>query len=224
MVPDQGPLVVGVCNKLSPDMQRLRVSGFRQTVSPRDEFDGQSYHPVYLWIRRSGILVALFRMTFPGTSQKSLIDTWTGKRLPNVPRGNRVAEISRGVVAPNWRQHGVYRFVVSSMLRFAMTRDVSHVNVILAEDCLARGLFAQYGFQELSDPLPVNIQGEQLKVVPASLRLAGSRQMVLAAHSAAVEKLANSCILMQPDPSLPRRILGWTGANHCRADHCQTEV
>lgn len=218
MVPDQGRFVVGICDELSKDMEQLRVSGFCQRVSPRDEFDQECYTPTYLWVRRGGrseTLIALFRMTFPGTRQKSLVDSWTGKHLLNLPRGHQVAEISRGVVAPNWRQHGVYRFVVTSMLRIAITRRATHVNVVLAEDCVARGVFGQFGFQELSNPLPVNIQGERLKVVPASLQLAEAGHGLFAAHSAAVERLRSSRIHLQPHPSFPQGILGWTGESIC---------
>lgn len=109
-------VTVTVGSECTPDMERLRRVGFPPRLGVQftvDEFDDRSSH-VGHWV--GGVLVGLIRLT-PGPD--AMFERWTvGEAV--IPTGAAVVDLTRVVVAPEFRRMGLFKLIMlDALLRAA---------------------------------------------------------------------------------------------------------
>lgn len=114
-----------------------------------DEFDAVSYH---LLVAIAAAPVGLVRTTL---GPRSVLHAWSGGRSP-LPRGETVAELTRGVVAPTVRRLGIYRLAMLESLLRLRALGATVATAAVEPDFVGRRFLAGLGFLEIERPIPMD--------------------------------------------------------------------
>jgi hypothetical protein len=141
-------LTIGLETRFTEEMASLRAAGWASpvTAAATDEHDAVSYH---LAIRADGCAAALVRITL---ASPSVLAAWSGGRAP-VPAGRSVAELTRGVVAPEWRRLGLYRLAMLETMLRLRSLGATTATAAIEPEFPGRGFLARLGFRDRGAPV-----------------------------------------------------------------------
>jgi hypothetical protein len=104
-------ILITLERRITPQMHHLREMSYDDFICGQDEFELASSH-VTAW--KGSEPVGMVRLT-PGPP--FALVKWSKGCFPQ-PQGARVLEMTRGVVHPLWRRHGIYKALMfESMIR-----------------------------------------------------------------------------------------------------------
>lgn len=134
---------VGLVNEqqLDESMELLRATVLgHQPGTTRDEFDARSSHLV---VYAGSTPVGMVRTT---TAAPSLLAQWANGRWA-LPVGHDVVELTRGVVASDWRRHGIYRLLMLAVMAYLDPSAVRTATAAIEPDFVGRRFLAGLGFE-----------------------------------------------------------------------------
>jgi enoyl-CoA hydratase/carnithine racemase/GNAT superfamily N-acetyltransferase len=134
--------------KFTPEMDALRrtFSDNQWTNgTSEDEFDSDSFHLV---ARVDSEIVGMVRITF---QPRSPLLAWA-KSKHFVPKNFGNVEATRAVVAPDWRGHGIFKWIMASLVVWCHRNEVGKIIGVIEPDFPTFTFLVKLGFQSLGHP------------------------------------------------------------------------
>jgi hypothetical protein len=128
-------------SRLSTAMERLRAGVLDcRPGSTRDSFDAHSSHVVACVDRTP---VGMVRVT---PANRSVL-AWWADGVWSLPTGEGVVELNRGVVADEWRRHGVYRLLMLAVMAGLSEETVKIATAAIEPEFVGRRFLESLGFR-----------------------------------------------------------------------------
>jgi hypothetical protein len=143
---------VAATTKFTSEMEKLRRTGFHNSspeTSSCDEFDTLSIH--VLAIIRDEI-VGMIRLTL---KPPSVLQTWSGWKAP-FPHGEGVIDVTRGIVAKQWRGFDIYKLLMTETMIKAKVLGAKTAVAPIEPHFQHRIFLSNIGFQNAAEPLNFN--------------------------------------------------------------------
>jgi|GEM_PF-4684839 len=143
---------IAATTKFTSEMEKLRRTGFHNSsseTSSSDEFDTLSIH--VLAIIRDEI-IGMIRLTL---EPPSVLQTWSGWKAP-IPHGEGVIDVTRGIVAKQWRGFDIYKLLMTETMIKAKALNAKIAVAPIEPHFQHRTFLSHIGFQNVGEPLIFN--------------------------------------------------------------------
>jgi predicted GNAT family N-acyltransferase len=145
---ESSPIRISVSDRCTDSILEVRNVGYELGTTKDDEFDRFSF---FVTAESEGKVVGTIRLT--DSTIKSPLSVW-GHKKSNLPHGEGIVELTRGVVHPNIRKLGIYSWMMLRTMREAVQRDFKKAVAAVEQDYFLMNILHELGFEDVGTAIP----------------------------------------------------------------------